>query len=59
VNDPWLIPSRDIDLKMKTGHFADSLMNTVTGDLVSAVDDPALSKTDETIKVYPNLVIVS
>jgi hypothetical protein len=59
VNDPWFIPSRDI------GAFEDdnwALCWTALdaygyfGDLVSAVDDPSLSETDETIQVYPNPV---
>jgi hypothetical protein len=57
VNDPWFMPSRDI------GAFEDenwALCWTALdeygyfGDLVSAVDDPALSATDETITIYPN-----
>lgn len=59
VNDPWFLPSRDI------GAFEDDNWAVCWtaldeygyfGDLVSAVDDPALSATDETIKVYPNPV---
>ena len=57
VNDPWFIPSRDI------GAFADENWATCWtaldeygyfGDLVSSVDDPSLSATDETISIYPN-----
>jgi hypothetical protein len=57
VPDAWFIPSRDI------GAFADENWAVCWtaldeygyfGDLVSAVDDPSLSATDETIKAYPN-----
>jgi len=57
VNDPWFILSRDI------GAFEDenwALCWTALdeygffGDLVSAVDDPQLSTTDNTLSVYPS-----
>lgn len=59
VNHPWFMPSRDI------GAFADenwALCWTALdeygffGDIVSAIDDPALSETDWTMNVFPNPV---
>jgi hypothetical protein len=57
LNNPWFMPSRDI------GAFADdnwAICWTALdeygffGDIVSAVDDPSLSATDQSMHVYPN-----